>query len=575
MNLDKQQNAAVRTASWRTMVIAGAGSGKTRVLTERIRYLVEEEKVSPSEILCMTFTRKAAGVMKERLQEALGHQVSGLKLGTIHALALRMSNQFGDVIGMKSKQITVYSQWEEEFLLRDVAMELGHHNGKTWKGLTKSEVQDTFDQYYQKGIEPEPCDPCNDLFRCFIQRCKENNALTYGGLMIGLRLLIPTMAKYLNIQHILVDEIQDIDHLQWQIILDMETQFVAKLFVVGDVDQSCYEWRGAAPKYLVDHQAEFEICRLETNYRSVPGIIEGANRVIENNKDRITKTMRPCREGSGNAIDVYLNADSEWIANQFTGPSPITGRTAVLGRNRFLLEKLSRLLEEKGIKHEYVGKMKGLTEAEHFRRFHAFLKLTVNPYDNFSFLLTKDIIGLSSADYSAIRVQAAETGMSHFQVYQNAGHPHSKSLSLAAQDISERFPELSPEAVAFIHQWTEKNFSEDIAEYLDWLATYDLQDEISEEASEIMLLTIHGAKGLEWPVVIVAGCNEGILPSNQSLGNEELIEAERRLMYVAMTRAEDHLILAVRPVSVTDEKDRVKNSPESRFVAEAIGKGVI
>jgi len=862
VQLDFQQQQAVETESWRAMVIAGAGSGKTRVLTERVAHLVENCKVSPSEIMVMTFTRKAAGEMQSRLEERIGNSAFGLILGTMHALALRMINRFGEVIGLKSRKVTIYSEWEESYLLRDVALEMGLYDGKKWKGMKAGDVMSVLGGYYQRGVEPEDSDPVHDIFRAFIQRCRENNAMTYGGLMVGLRLLIPTMAKYLNIKHILVDEVQDIDHLQWDIILEMEKQFGAALFVVGDVDQcqpagtmvltpegykpieslvegakvrswsrrwhyvqaagpqcsrirvssrpytgtittvdagghktaatnnhrwlvrwgdsakelycvymmekyidgvgkcyrvgwckvindtahgkiahykqrarietadaiwilkvtkdkaeasawesiisvkyglptimftpkkstplysegnlkliwrhccdkskegfhgvhaafqidenypiwsakqtererpgsrrtlfettsknlfegmevpvwdgekgyswvpititrerainievysldvsvnhsyiadgictlnSIYEWRGAAPKYLVDHQDEFWIYRLDSNYRSVPSIVEASNKLISHNQDRITKTMVATREaGSVKGIIVQKEYDSEALAGLLSTVNPIEfpEGIAVLGRVHYLLEKLSRLLEEKGVKHEYIGRTTALTNSEPFRRYHAFLKLAINPYDNFSFLLIKDIVGLGRAEYSEIRVKAAEEGLSHFQVWLRRAQGGLISLYDADLSLAETvswldtlYPSLSPEASAFVYAW-EKEHPDRIEDYLNWLALWDLQDEIKKEAAGISLMTGHACKGLQFPVVIIAGANEEIIPSKQSIAKGD-IESERRLFYVMITRAQDQLIVTCRPEHV-EKEGRIYESPASRFIAEAL-----
>lgn len=577
LNLDIQQQLAVTTESKRALVLAGAGSGKTRVLIERIAYLTEECKVSLYEIMSFSFTRKASGEIKSRLQERIGNKAYHCTVSTMHALALSMINRFGEIIGLKSKSVTVYSEWEESFLLKDVAQDMGLHNGKAWK-IKKGDVTDMFDAYYQRGEEPAEDDPLRPLFLAFIQRCRENNSLTYGGLLIGLRLLIPTMAKYLHIKHILVDEVQDIDHLQWAIILEMEKAFGAQLFLVGDIDQSIYEWRGAAPKFLVDHQSEFDIYRLENNYRSMPEIVEAANRLIAHNQDRITKTMKATREdpAPGRAVGIMKDMDSERIVNLspfFTSP------VAILARNHALLAKIDRLMTEANIPHEYIGKNTALTNSEHFRRFHAFLKLTVNPYDNFSFLLIKDVIALSREEYSEIRMRAVGAGESHFQVWRRLGSIQTELFNFGvdadspeglpvflefAEHVFDTYPDLSPESLAFIGANDKNNGT--IEEYLAWLATYDLQDEIKEEQKGITLMTVHAAKGLEWPVVTVAGCNEGIIPSKQAISAGE-IEAERRLFYVAMTRAMDQLILTVRPER-QETIDRVYLSPVSRFIGE-------
>ena len=241
----------------------------------------------------------------------------------------------------------------------------------------------------------------------FLARCRENNALTYGSLLVGLRFLIPTLAKYLHVRHILVDEIQDIDPLQWAIINEMVSSFKANLFVVGDIDQSIYEFRGAVPRYLVDHSGDFDIYRLEANYRSMPEIVCAANRLIEHNQDRITKTMRATREApdlAPESVQVENNIQSEGIVAMANTRHCKEASVAILARKHSLLGKIDRLMEEAGIPHTYIGKTTTLTNSEPFRRFHAFLKLAVNPFDNFSFLLIRDIIGLSREEYGRIRL---------------------------------------------------------------------------------------------------------------------------------------------------------------------------
>jgi DNA helicase-2/ATP-dependent DNA helicase PcrA len=579
MNLDTQQQTAIKTTSPRALVLAGAGSGKTRVLIERIAWLIETQKVSPTEIMAFSFTRKASGEIRDRLKERIGGKANGVQMGTMHGLALEFIHRFGEAIGLRPANVTVYGDWESGYLLADVAQEMSA------KKPALKAAKEALEQYYQTGEKPKEDDPGRDLFMVFLARCRENNSLTYGALLVGLRLLVPTLAKYLHVCHILVDEIQDIDPLQWAIINEMVFAFKANLFVAGDIDQSIYEFRGAVPKYLVDHAEEFDIYRLEANYRSVPSIVEAANRLIEHNQDRITKTMRATRE-IGGALAVLGAVSSEQIFAISKGVKEIDGvryvpesievggPVAILARKHSLLGKIDRLMEEAGIPHTYIGKTTALTNSEPFRRFHAFLKLAVNPFDNFSFLLIRDIIGLSREEYGRVRLDAADKGRSHFQVF--LGNTDflkfqvyfDNTLSGFAEYVNSAYPDLSPESLAFIQKWTSEH-SDDIASYLDWLATFDVQDELKGEIEGITLSTIHAAKGLEWPVVIVAGCNEGIIPARPNDPDE--IEGERRLMYVAMTRAMDQLMLTVRPTESTDAAGRVHKSPESRFIMELQG----
>lgn len=232
------------------------------------------------------------------------------------------------------------------------------------------------------------------------------------------------------------------------------------------------------------------------------------------------------------------------------------------------------LLNQAGIDHVYIGQKTALTNSEEFRRFHAFLKLIVNPYDNFSFLLIKDILGVSRETYHRIRLEAAEKGQSHFQIYRDI--LQANDFATMCQGSSFLDTVMNIESIIQIETEFEtshivdfciQNEKESVHNYLKWLATYDLQDEIREESEGLQLMTIHAAKGLEWPTVILAGVNEGLIPSKQAINNDE-IESERRLMYVAITRAEDSLILAIRPDTKTSKSGKVYHNPVSRFVEE-------
>ena len=576
MNIDLQQQAAATTESKRALVLAAAGSGKTRTLIERIAYLVETQQVSPYEIMSFSFTRKAASEIQSRLVERIGNKAYHCQLGTMHSIGLQMIQRFGDVIGLKTKQITVYSDFESEYLLKDVAMTLGLHTGKGWKKIKKGDIDEVFELYYSTGTEPDELNPVHDLFRSFFARCRENNSMCYGTLLTGLKELIPTMAQYLNIKHILVDEIQDQSILDWQIIREMESAFGAALFVVGDLDQAIFSFRGSRPEYLLEHQHEFDIYRLENNYRSRASIVEAANRLIQHNVDRLPMTMVATIPDEPETAHVVVKGsmDSE-VIRDYLGKFSSDYHPTILARNHSLLIKLSQLLEEAHIEHRYIGKETKMTNSEEFRRFHAFLKLIVNPYDNFAFLLIKDIIGLSAQDYAEIRQCAAENGYSHFCVYrasmESSGDNWYRDDELLI-DIADRLPFAFPwpfdvrSIMDFISKYAEDKRNPTVQGYLDWLATIDIQDEVKEDYEGLTLMTIHAAKGLEWGTVIVAGCNEEILPSKQAI-REGNIEEERRLAYVACTRARDTLVMTVRP-EVTELNGRVYENPVSRFIGE-------
>ena len=571
IQLDEQQQAAVYTDSPRALVLAGAGSGKTRVLVERVAHLIENKKVSPSEILALTFTRKAASEMRSRLEARIGGAANRVSIGTIHATALKLLHRFGDLIGMKPRAITVYGDFEEQYLIKEIAIDLGIYNGKAWK-VKKRDIDAMLNAYYSRGEEPGEDHPAYKLFRDLLDRCRENSSLTYGMILTSMMRLVPEIKQYLQWKYILVDEAQDTDPLQWWIIEEFPRLLGASIFAVGDIDQSIYRFRGAVPEYLVKAQDTFDIYRLENNYRSSPEIVAAANSLIEHNTERLPKTMRATRQSQGLPVQKAYNFDSAGLAS-YISQLDNQSSVAVLSRVHVLLSKLCDELTALGVPHVKIGRKTELTNSEEFRRFHAFLKLIVNPYDNFSFMLIREKVGLAREQYNAVRLTSAQTNTSHYQAWiatsfttpefmQYDWNGGDYSLFSVIAHLQDSF-DIADDMADFITAWIEQNPTGTVAEYLDWLATWDISDEVAEEENEdkVTLMTIHAAKGLEFPVVIVAGCNDGILPSKRAVGAGD-IEEERRLMYVAMTRAEDRLILTVRP------EEEQRNNPPSRFLDE-------
>lgn len=575
MNLDPQQEAAAYSSAPMVLCLAGAGSGKTRVVVERIAHLVHDCQVSPYEIMAVSFTRKASSELRHRIKERIGGAAGRIQMGTIHAIALRYLRRFGEMIGLRGQNLTVYSEWESEYLLREVAIDLGIYKGKAWK-IPRRETQAVFDAYYQEGALPEEDHPCRRIFDEFMARCRENNSLTYGGILKSFDTIIPKISPYLPLKHIFVDEAQDLDRLQWRIFDTLVLLGRAQLFVVGDIDQSIYSWRGAVPEYLIGRQGNFQVYRIENNYRSRPQIVEAANRLIEHNTARIPRTMRPVREDDA-LVQVLTGQDTQSAAQWSLGCSD-PHNVAFLARNHLLLKKLAAKMDELGAPYTYVGRTAELVESQLFRVFHAFLKLTVNPYDNFSLLLIREQLGIGRQEYNDIRLRATQESKGHFQVWLHDGSEaarwwycwQSEPFNIFMRElVNFDWPNDILPVVRFIEDWAEENPEKNINDYLQWLATYDVQDEIREDDQHLKLMTIHAAKGLEWPVVVLLGCNEGILPSKQSIEAED-VEAERRLMYVACTRAKDSLILAVRPEEKIDERGKIYSNPVSRFIGEMI-----
>lgn len=590
MNLDKQQTAAVQATDYRVLVTAGAGSGKTRVLIERIAWLIETQKTSPYEIAAFTFTRKAASEMKNRLAVRLGTSVvSKITIGTIHAIGLQMIRRFGEQIGLDPKHTTVYSEWERKYLVKATAAELGLFK-KSWK-VPAADIEAMFQNYYTTMTPPLESHPGYNLFWRFMATLKENRAMTYGDLQISFVHLIPYLAENLHWRHILVDEVQDLDECQWKLIEGACRHFKAKLFAVGDIDQSIYSFRGSMPQYLIQHKDGFTIYDLENNYRSTQPIVEAANRLIKNNMMRIDRKSVAARGMPDDAkqIQILDDIDSEKLVTLLR--SIDGGNVAVLGRNHFLLKKLSDLLTAEGIHHTYSGGKSSIMNSPEFHVFHSFFKLMVNPYDNFSFMILQheDLLGIDMIEYADIRLSAATIGMSPFQVYlyrfdNNVTRffkTDKESMADIAGDLyrlldDSQYSKAADFVIGYCFEKTNADLTLDqIEKYLDWLATYDIQDDLDDDAADqspVVLSTVHGAKGLEWNTVVIAGLNEGILPSSHAIKADYLdaMEEERRVCYVAMTRATDRLILTSRPMDCNPES-KTPPAPVSRFIQEMGG----
>jgi len=577
MELNSQQKAAVETEAKRVLVEAAPGSGKTRVIIERIHYLIDSG-VSPFEILCLTFTRNAAREMKERLENRIGSAAYKITIGTFHSIALDHLQRYSEFIGFKNNS-TVYSDFEENYLLKETARDIGFHDGKSFKTITKKEINFCFYNFYNYGKQPDKYEAVYSLFQAFNYRCKENNSYTYGSILTEFRRLIPHISGFLSWKHIICDESQDNNSIQFSILELLSEVLESEMFLVSDMDQTIYEFRGSFPDYLLHHEESFNIFPLELNYRSDSNIVNSANSLIQNNHNRINKEILPDKI-SYHPLTFIKNMDSAEIVKLIKSLEDIfpDQSKAILARNHFLLKKISELLAEKEIEHSYIGKKSELVHSEDFRKFHAFLKLIINPYDNFSFLLIRDLLGLSRAEYNDIRLQAANAGLSHFKawkirrertvfkdlIFNEQEHYLPNILSILFESLTNKMKCFK--TVQFIQEWIDNNPKGTIHDYLKWLSLYDIHDELQPEEDKLQLMTFHAAKGLEWDLVLIAGMNEGILPSKQALINNE-IESERRLCYVAITRAKENLILTIRPEkSEYHGKELIQK--QSRFIKE-------
>lgn len=586
--LNQEQQAAVLAREREVLVLAGAGSGKTRTLVERVAHLIEHG-ASGYEIVCTTFTRAAAGEMRARLEARIGREARKVTISTFHGLGLGLLKKYGHHIGLRYGNLTVYTPLETEILIQHCGEQLGLYAKGKWKH-GKRAMEQMFADIEQGLGEREDVEnsPYFPLLLTFSAACRQNNAMPYYRLIHGLIKLAEDgkVCEFTNWKYFLVDEVQDMDTAQWRALAGMlEHRTDSELYAVGDLSQSIYGFRGAVPEHLqaLIDESKLTVYELRSNYRSAPAIVGAANDLISHNTGHRVITMQAMREPVPHSLARLMDADSaglaDYIARQNWPYPPV-----VLCRNNRMLDKLSQELTARDVPHKRIGKQSTALHSPLFVKANAALKCIVNPFDETAFLMAHKGLGVDAGGYAKIRVQAAEEGKSGFEVYRESMGVDSltimptedstmkEALEWFASGGGYQFDPLDgygPEYCAWLEAYAAQHPTDTITEYLDWLALADVQDEMpaKDEEPGILLMTCHASKGLEFPCVIVAGCNKGVMPSKQAAkAGEAGIEDERRLMYVAVTRAMHSLILAVRP-----DKEGSGESP-SRFLTE-LGAG--
>ncbi len=581
-DLNAEQQAAVLAKENRVLVLAGAGSGKTRTLVERVAHLMENG-ASGYEIVCTTFTRAAAGEMRARLESRIGREARKVTVSTFHGLGLGLLKRYGHHIGLRYGHLTVYTPLEMEAMLRHCGELLGLYVKGKWKH-GKREL-DAFMAAIERGENEES--PYAPLHTAFESACRQNNALPYYGLIHGLVQLAEAgkVREFTNWTYFLVDEAQDLDKMQWRALNAMlEHREDSELYAVGDISQSIYGFRGAVPEHLQALIAadKLTVYELRSNYRSVPAIVEAANSLIRHNTSHRVLEMQAMRETKDilHCVAKLGGADSAALAKtiaEWRGPTP----PVVLCRNNRMLDKLSEELTARNVPHKRIGKRATALHSPLFVKANAALKCIVNPFDETAFLLAHKGLGVEADLFAHLRMTAAETDRSCFQVFREEMPEDARQfLPSAESPVTEartwlehhyRHDPADGDAAPFsawLNAYIAAHPADSIADYLDWLALVDVQDEMParDEEPGILLMTCHASKGLEFPTVTIAGCNEGCIPGKQAVtaekkGDAAAIEDERRLMYVAVTRARDCLMLAVRPDFGEEERP-------SRFLAE-------
>jgi DNA helicase-2/ATP-dependent DNA helicase PcrA len=602
--LNEPQREAVTHPGGPLLILAGAGSGKTRVLTHRIAYLVATDLAKPSEILAITFTNKAASEMRERAELLVGRRVRAMWVMTFHSACARMLRAHGDKLGY-TRQFTIYDQADSRRLVKRCLEE----NGVDPKRFTPAAIQSQISDAKNRLRDPEAYaqavgsyfeQTVADAYRSYQSSLITANAMDFDDLLVravDLLMLFPEVReKYLEtFRHVLVDEYQDTNHAQYR-WLQLLTGEERSLAVVGDPDQSIYSFRSADITNILEFEEEFPdayVVKLEQNYRSTQTILDAANAVIANNRGRTSKKLWSDL-GQGDPIHVRELEDEHAEARYVTGEIErlVDGGTsrrevAVFYRTNAQSRVLQETLGRAEIAYQVIGGTKFYERAE-IKDAIAYLTVLVNQQDvgAFTRIVNSPKRGIGATSVARVVAFANTMGIS---IWDAAADPAAvPDLGPAAvkaigrfmgtmHTVRERAESGAPVAVLLGELLEETSYLEalraertieaqgrienlealidgateydaddtaehTLAEYLQRVALIADADERTDDEGLITLMTLHNAKGLEYPIVFIIGCEEGVFPHSRAL-EEGGIEEERRLCYVGITRAQRDLFL--------------------------------
>lgn len=613
-NLNREQKEAVQTTAGPLLILAGAGSGKTKVLTSRIAYLIQNG-VRPRNILAVTFTNKAAKEMKERLGNILGEStVKYMWVGTFHGICGRILRENIDRYSFQSgkkldKNFTIYDDNDTNAVIKQAVKKLNLddkiYQPKLVKSIisnAKNKMQDAYT--FATFARDFKSQKIASIFEEYENTLNNNNAIDFDDmLMLTVKLLEqnPEVRHeyYDRFRHILVDEYQDTNLAQYKLVNMLYTNAQAEippersLCVVGDVDQSIYSWRGADYTIIMNFQKDFKntkLIKLEQNYRSTANILNVANAIIENNTERVDKVLYS-NKGEGELID-YFEAQDEsdeanFIASKIKQDSGGNyNQYAILYRTNSQSRALEEACMAAGIPYRIYGGLKFYDRKE-IKDIIAYLKLIYNPDDSQSFRRIVNVPKRSIGDTTVKRLQefADKEDISLFAAAQriqedNEIPPRTRSKITDFVNLITKFKEAvknynlrefvtlvieksgylaelqlqnTPESEADIENLQEfVNVAEEfvpeddnniLGEFLTQISLVSDIDNMDNIANNVTLMTLHAAKGLEFPVVFLAGMDEGVFPHQRTFNVPSEMEEERRLMYVGVTRAEEKLYL--------------------------------
>lgn len=604
--LNKEQYEAAITVEGPLLILAGAGSGKTRVLTYRMAHMINDLNIYPSQILALTFTNKAAGEMKERVKTLVGDVVDTMWVSTFHSSCVRILRREIDKLGY-NKNFTIYDSYDAKSLVKQCMKELNINDKDITDGEIISKISDaknkliSANKFKKENEENFRMNKIADVYLTYEKKLKTTNSLDFDDLIYLTVKLFKENDEVREFyrrkfRYILVDEYQDTNKCQYELIKLLVNKN-ENICVVGDDDQCIYAWRGADINNILDFENDFpgaKVIKLEQNYRSKSNILEAANKVIRNNAQRKDKVLRTESE-SGEKLKVYRAYsdidEGNFVATQIKRMMREENRSLKDFAILYRMNSQSRIFEEAFRRNEITYKIVGglrFYERKEIKDIMAYLKVINNPLDDISLKRIINEPKRSIGDTTIAKVQEfavennicmydalldaefipnlsarAITSINKFVSLMNTLIVDAENISVPEliEDILDRSGYMkmlkgssSAEDESRIENLKElvsdavvfENSSEDksLSAFLEKVTLVSDIDNLDEENNAVVMMTVHSSKGLEFPVVFLVGMENGIFPGVASLNNFHEMEESRRLCYVAITRAEEMLYIS-------------------------------
>jgi DNA helicase-2/ATP-dependent DNA helicase PcrA len=604
-DLNPAQREAVTYVSGPLLVLAGAGSGKTRVLAYRIAYLVGVKKINPHKILAVTFTNKAAGEMKSRVEKLIGRAGFDMWMSTFHSLCARILRVEAGVLGY-TRSFSIYDEDDQLSLIKKCMEELNISTKEFSKEAIQSHISKAKDklidwQEYASLTEDVFEQKTAKVYELYERKMKEANAFDFDDLIMKtveiFRNYPSILEKYQNrFEYILVDEYQDTNHAQY-VLVNLLASKSRNLCVVGDEDQSIYGWRGADIHNILDFERDYpdaKVVKLEENYRSTQVILDAATAVVRNNKKRKGKTLYTQMKGGEKVCLLYVEDDkleSKACVRRIQHLMEKTNSTrsdfVILYRTNAQSRLFEQELRDNGIPYVIVGGVR-FYERKEIKDILAYLKIIANPKDDLSLkrIINAPTRGIGDKTISKIEDFCRKENLSLFEginqiemiegisprlkniIYDFSKMIHQFSKAKEKLPVDE-LTEMITEKTGYLDELKKEktieaeNRAENVKELINATAEFKERSDnptlegFLEEVSlitdvdqwdntkdAVTLMTLHAAKGLEFPVVFIAGLEEGLFPLSRSLEDPSDLEEERRLFYVGITRARKRLFLS-------------------------------